>query len=197
MGLFLRSPWDSRRQSVSAIFICGCLIFSFARGAFAEELIKVDSALKKMFPRVGHFDRQVVSLSEEQIHMVEEAARLTFAGKHSDQVIVHIAREQNIVVGYAFEDTVIGKWGPIHYLVGLDANGVVSRIIILDYQEIRGRPIAKPRFLRQYQGKTIKDILQLHKDIDGITGATISSGSLTEGVRKILHIFELMKPQLP
>ena len=196
MGLFLRSLWDFKRQSVNAIFVCVCIIFFFVRSGFAEELIKVEGASKKMFPAAGHFDRQIVSLSKEQIRRVEEAARLTFEGKHSDQVIVHIAREQNTVVGYAFEDTVIGKWGPIHYLVGLDTNGAVSRIIILDYQEIRGRPIAKPRFLRQYQGKTIRDTLQLRKDIDGITGATISSNALTEGVRKILHIYEFIKPEL-
>ena len=196
MGLFLRSLWDSKRQSVSAVFICACIIFFFVRNGFAEELIKVEGALRKMFPAAGHFDRQVISLSKEQIRRVEEAARLAFEGKHSDQVIVHIAREQNAVAGYAFEDTVIGKWGPIHYLVGLDTNGAVSQVIILDYQEIRGRPIAKPRFLRQYQGKTIRDTLQLRKDIDGITGATISSNSLTGGVRKILYIYEFIKPEL-
>ena len=196
MGLFLRSPWGSKRRRLNAIFFCAYLVLILAGGAFAEELIKIDGALRKIFPKAGRFDRKVVSLSEEQIHRVEEAARLTFAGKHSDQVIVHIAREQDTVVGYAFEDTVIGKWGLIHYLVGLDTSGRVSQIIILDYQEIRGRPIAKPRFLRQYQGKTIKDALQLHKDIDGITGATISSSSLTEGVRKILHMYELIKPEL-
>lgn len=194
MGLFLRSPWDFRHRGAGVIFVCASIVFSGS--AFAEELADTDEALKKMFPKAGHFDRQIVSLSEEQVRRVEEAARLTFKGKHSIQVIVHIAREQNTAAGYAFEDTVIGKWGLIHYLAGLDASGAVSKIIILDYQEIRGRPIAKPRFLRQYQGKTIKDTLQLRKDIDGITGATISSNSLTEGVRKILYIYESIKPGL-
>ncbi|OGX42127.1 MAG: hypothetical protein A3G91_05750 [Omnitrophica WOR_2 bacterium RIFCSPLOWO2_12_FULL_50_9] len=194
MGLFLRSPWDFKPGHLFLSFICALVLFS--SNIFAEELIKIDGALKKMFTRVSHLDRQVVSLSAEQIRRVEEAARLTFAGKHSSQVIVHIAREQNTVVGYAFEDTAIGKWGPIHYLIGLDTNGAVSQIIILDHQEIRGRPISKPRFLRQYRGKTLTDPLQLHKDIDGITGATISSNSLTEGVRKILHIYKLVKSQL-
>ena len=194
MGLLLRSLWGSRPKRLFLSLACSLAVLG--SNVFAEELIKVDGALKKMFPGAVDFDRQVVSLSGEQIHRIEEAARLTFEGKHSDQVIVHIAREQNTVVGYAFEDTVIGKWGPIHYLVGLDTNGAISKIIILDYQEIRGRPIAKPRFLRQYQGKTIKDTLQLHRDIDGITGATVSSSSLTEGVRKILQIYELIKAEL-
>ena len=194
MGLFLRSLWDSRPGDFFLSLSCALLVFS--SNAFAEELKKVDGALREMFPKSVDFNRQTVRLSEEQIHGIEEAARMTFEGKHADEVIVYVAREQNNAVGYAFEDTVIGKWGPIHYLVGLDTNGAVSQIIILDYQEIRGRPIAKPRFLRQYQGKTFKDTLQLRKDIDGITGATISSNSLTEGVRKILHIHELIKPEL-
>ncbi len=218
MGLFLRSLWDSRCRGAGTILACVLAIFIFSCSAFAAELMKVDEALKGIFPEASHFERRVVPLSGEQIRLVEGAARLTFEGKHSNQVIVHIARaallgpprpasmrpsaeaglrrEQNTTVGYAFEDTVIGKWGMIHYLAGLDTNGAVSRIIILDYQEIRGRPIAKPRFLRQYQGKTIKDTLQLRKDIDGITGATISSNSLTEGVRKIIYIYEFIKPAL-
>ena len=194
MGLFLRSLWDSRPERLFLILVCSLVIWG--SNVFAEELIKVDGALKKMFPAAGHFDRRVINLSPEQVRLVEESARLTFSGRHSGQVVVHIAQADNTVVGYAFEDTVIGKWGLIHYLVGLDTSGAVSRIIILDYQEIRGRPIAKPRFLRQYQGKTLKDTLQLRKDIDGITGATISSNSLTEGVRKILHMYELIKPEL-
>ena len=194
MGLFLRSLWGFRHRGAAVIFVCASMVFGGS--AFAEELANADGALREMFPKAGHFDRQVVQLSQEQIHQVENAARLTFAGKHAEQVIIHTARGQSGTLGYAFEDTVIGKWGLIHYLVGLDTSGRVSQIIILDYQEIRGRPIAKPRFLRQYQGKTIKDALQLHKDIDGITGATISSSSLTEGVRKILHMYELIKPEL-
>ena len=149
MDLFLRSLWGSKRQSVSVIFICACIIFIFVRSAFTEELMSVEGALRKIFPKASHFDRRVVKLSAEQIRSTEQSARLTFLGKHSDQVIVHIAQEQGGAVGYAFEDTVIGKWGLIHYLAGLDTNGAVSQIIILDYQEIRGRPIAKPRFLRQ------------------------------------------------
>ena len=190
MGLFLLLPWDSRIGNI--LLSLSCALFFFSSSLFAEELIKVDEALKKMFPQAGHFDRQVISLSEEQIHNIEEAARMTFEGKHAREIVVYVAREESNIAGYALEDTVAGKLGPIHYLVGLDTSGAVSQIAILDYQEIRGRPIAKPRFLRQYRGKTFANPLQLHKDIDGITGATISSNSLTEGVRKILYINELV-----
>ncbi|PIW58254.1 MAG: hypothetical protein COW13_05350 [Candidatus Omnitrophica bacterium CG12_big_fil_rev_8_21_14_0_65_50_5] len=81
--------------------------------------------------------------------------------------------------------------------MSLSPEGQVIEVSVLDYQEIRGKPVAKNRFLKQYQNKTIHNPVKLKKDIDGITGATISSRSLTDGVRKILYIFELIKGSLP
>ena len=110
--------------------------------------------------------------------------------------MLYILKGEDRVLGYAFEDTVLGKWGPIHYVVGINDAGEVLRVIVLDYQEIRGRPVAKRRFLRQYEGKTAHDPVRLREDIDGISGATISSRSLTDGIRKIINIFELKRDDL-
>ena len=78
----------------------------------------------------------------------------------------------------------------------MNVQGAIVEVIILDYSEIRGKPIAKRRFLRQYKGKTTKDPVLLRRDIDGISGATISSRSLTDGIRKILYIFTEIKSEL-
>lgn len=84
----------------------------------------------------------------------------------------------------------LGKWGPIHYALAVNPDGRIHKAVVLDYEEIRGKNVAKSRFLRQYEGKSTKDPVMLRQDIDGITGATISSRSMTDGVRKLLHIFE-------
>ena len=94
------------------------------------------------------------------------------------------------MVGYALEDAVTGKWGPIHYLLGVDPGGKIRKIVVLAFKEKRGRPIAKPRFLRQFTNKTLKDPLKLRRDINGISGATISSQAITGGIKKLLYIFE-------
>lgn len=156
--------------------------------------MKVQDALAKMFPQAVYFRRERIQLSLRQIQEIESAAHISFEGRHAPEIIVHIAQDGEGAIGCALEDTVIGKWGPIHYLAGLDLSGKILQIVILDYQEIRGRPIAKRRFLRQYEGKTIRDPLRLSQDVDGISGATISSGSLTEGVRKILYIYAHIQP---
>jgi len=177
--------------NLAIIAIWGCFIFP--PHSSAEELITVDKALKQLFPKADSFNKKVFSLSAQQIHQIEETAKLTFNGTHSERITVYVTKEKDKIVGYAFEDTVIGKWGPIHYLLALNPEGTILQIIILDYQEIRGKPIAKKRFLRQYQNKGIDDELQLRKDIDGISGATISSRSLTDGARKIVRVYHLMR----
>ena len=176
-------------------FIIAVCSNCFSRG-WADALISLDEALKQIYKNAQDFHKKTIVLTSQQIRQIETGAAITFEGSHADTVKVYVAYENGKPAGYAFEDTVIGKWGPIHYLLGLDPQGTVLDTIILDYQEIRGKPIAKKRFLRQYKGKTSRHAVQLQKDIDGVTGATISSRSLTDGIRKILHTYHLIQPAL-
>jgi len=184
------------KENSQPLIIIALVVLVFLNGisfSAAEDLISADNALKKIFREATRFDSRNTALSGEQITVIEEKARIKFQGTHSTNIQMYLAKKGEQTLGFAFEDIVIGKWGPIHYLIGLDSQGTILDVIILDYQEIRGRPIAKSRFLRQYKHKTVGDPVILRKDIDGITGATISSRSLTNGIRKLLHVFEEMK----
>lgn len=158
---------------------------------FADHLISVEKALKKIYRKATQFKEHYINLTEDQVDQIATQARINFAGSHSPRLIKYSAFANDQLIGVAYEDTVIGKWGPIHYLVGLDLEGNIIEVKILDYLEIRGKPIAKRRFLKQYRKKSINSPLRLRKDIDGVTGATISSRSLTDGVRKILIIHSI------
>ena len=166
----------------------------YASFSIAEELAKPEKALKAIFSEAESCDFKKITLTGEQIADIERKADINFSGAHSQEIIFCAVQKQGEIVGYAFEDTVIGKWGPIHYLLGVSTEGKVKGVVVLDYKEIRGRPVAKKRFLGQYKGKDINDPLKLREDIDGITGATISSRSLTDGVRKLLNVYEQIKP---
>lgn len=159
----------------------------------AEELIGVEQALAKVFKKATGIERTDVALTPDQIVLIEKSAEIQFDQTHATHIIYYTARDAHGILGYVFEDTVQGKWGPIHYALAVDPRGTILEVVILDYQEIRGRPIAKKRFLRQYQKKSIGDPLRLRSDIDGITGATISSRSLTDGVRKLLNVFDVLQ----
>ncbi len=174
-----------------------CILFLLVSSTVsAEELTTAGEAVKTIYPASSSYDVRQIVLSDEEQSVVSREADIIFGESHHPQFRLYTVKQADVVIGYAFEDIVMGRWGPIHYLAGLSPDGKVVQVIVLDYQEIRGRPVAKNRFLKQYKNKTIQNPLKLQKDIDGITGATVSSRSLTDGVRKILYVFQLLKGSL-
>jgi len=81
-----------------------------------------------------------------------------------------------------------GYGGEIKLLVGIDEKGKVSGVKILSHQETPGlgANITAPKFLDQFKGKKVTDRLEAKKDIDAISGATISSRAVCHGVQQAL-----------
>ncbi|OPY89867.1 MAG: Electron transport complex protein RnfG [Syntrophaceae bacterium PtaU1.Bin231] len=81
-----------------------------------------------------------------------------------------------------------GYSGSIRMLVGVDGDLKVKGIKVLDQKETPGlgTNILKPQFLGQFIGKSSADKLEPKKDVEAITGATISTRGVCEGVRAAL-----------
>jgi len=94
------------------------------------------------------------------------------------------------VDGYAFIDNQMGQHKPITFAVKFSPSGVVLREEVMVYRESHGGEVHSPRFSRQFQGKTAKDSLRTNKDIDSISGATISSRAITMGVKRALVVVD-------
>src|ERR1700730_602183 len=93
------------------------------------------------------------------------------------------------VVGLFVFDRVIGKHLFIDYAVALDPGGRVHRVDILQYRESYGGEVRQAGWLAQFVGKTSASPLQVNSDIRNISGATLSSHHVTEGVKKILRLY--------
>jgi len=79
-------------------------------------------------------------------------------------------------------------------MLALEPDGKVKDAVVLELKERRGRPVKERRFLDQFFGKTIQDPIKLNKDIKGVAGATISSRGMSNGIRKLVYVFnELYK----
>lgn len=89
--------------------------------------------------------------------------------------------------GYFVVDQVIGKHEQIKYAVGINSNGTVKQIEILEYNESYGYEVRNAAWRRQFVGKSAASPLQLNVDIKNISGATLSSKHITEGVKRILQ----------
>jgi NosR/NirI family nitrous oxide reductase transcriptional regulator len=93
------------------------------------------------------------------------------------------------VAGLAFWTTELeplerGYDGPIKILVGLDARGILTGIIVVDHHEPYGSfSIDPPEFAAQFKGKNIRDPFKVGEDIDAVSRASMSILSATRAVK--------------
>jgi FMN-binding protein len=79
----------------------------------------------------------------------------------------------------------------ITYAVGLNANGSVKQIEVMDYRETYGGEIRNENWRGQFVGKTSESPLKLDRDIKNISGATLSCRHITDGVKRLLAFYEI------
>jgi electron transport complex protein RnfG len=96
------------------------------------------------------------------------------------------------VAGFAIVRTVLGKHGPIQLLVATSPGLKVIRTEILSFNERRGRAVRKQSFLSQFEGKGPADAPARRKEVDGVTGATVSSRAVAQGVRDALDVLSVI-----
>ncbi len=84
-------------------------------------------------------------------------------------------------------DSVEGRYESIDIAVAISPSGEAMGVEILTYREIYGYEVRSPKWRKQFHGKTSDSKLKLDKDISNISGATISSKSITYGVKRLLH----------
>jgi Na+-transporting NADH:ubiquinone oxidoreductase subunit NqrC len=87
---------------------------------------------------------------------------------------------------------VIGKHEFITYALALGADGTVRGVEILEYRESYGGEIRNPKWRQQFVGKRPGSQLRLDKDIKNISGATLSSRHVTDGVRRLLVTYQML-----
>jgi hypothetical protein len=92
-------------------------------------------------------------------------------------------------LGLIVVDHVIGKHLYIDYAVAIDTSGRVQRVDILQYRESYGGEVRERSWLSQFVGKSSASTLKVDSDIRNISGATLSSHHVTEGVKRVLAVY--------
>lgn len=107
-----------------------------------------------------------------------------------DRYTIFVAQTQGRVDGYAVIDDEVGLHQPITFATRLSSHGMVERVEIMVYREPRGDEVRDARFRKQFEGRTAQDPMRLDRDIDAVSGATISSASMAVGVRRAAVLVE-------
>ncbi|MEO5558151.1 MAG: FMN-binding protein [Dokdonella sp.] len=148
--------------------------------AYATQYMSVAEAQKAAFADAGEF--------REQPPIDAATAVALGAPGWSPQVFEAHASGQRL--GWLIVDRVIGKAELITYALALDAAGTVKSLDILDYRETHGGEVRIAAWRKQFVGKNVQSPLHLDQDIKNISGATLSSRHVTEGVHRLLQLYQ-------
>ena len=88
-------------------------------------------------------------------------------------------------------DEVLGKHEMVKYALAIQANGTIKGIEIMEYVESYGYEVAEASWRNQFVGKGTDAAFKLKQDIKNISGATLSCKHVTDGVKRLMVMYEL------
>lgn len=150
--------------------------------AYASKIMSTEDAVKELLGKA--VAGKEVSVDKDKVK-AKVGKGILVTGKY----MVYNAGSKS-----AIEVAQPGKWGDVCFVVALDnASGKVSGVIVTDSSEKRGKPVTEKKFLNQFNGKGSADAIEVDKDIEGVSGATVSSKAAVHAVKLAVAVGEAIK----
>ena len=174
-------------MSLDIRWLVAAAIYAVAPQCIAAKYMSVDQARALIFPFADEYVAKPVQLTPEQ---KQEIDKLSGVAGRTGQQQVWQAMSKGRMIGWFFVDQVIGKHELITYALGINADGSVRQVQVVEYLEVYGSQVRYPQWRDQFVGKTVNSPLRIDSDIDNITGATLSARHLTDGIRRLLFLHQ-------
>jgi hypothetical protein len=155
--------------------------------ASAQALPSREEALALAYPGADVKAEQVF-LTEAQM---KAAAARAGEALPSPLVARYTATKDGTVVGRAYIDTHVVRTKKESIVVALDSAGAVKRVEVVAFMEPPEYRAPEP-FVGQFTGRRLDDDLRLQRAIRPIAGASLTSRALTNAVRRVLAIDEVL-----
>jgi Na+-translocating ferredoxin:NAD+ oxidoreductase RnfG subunit len=178
--------WFRRLRTFSAAAGLAMLGVAIAggKGVFYTD----ESARKELFPASTGAAADTLRIDSSTAVAAKALIRQSISEK---EVVFERVLAGAIPVGYIYRGRERGKVELMDFSVALDTAGNVQRVLLTAYRENIGGEVGSKRFMDQFKGKKAGSALQLNRDIDGISGASLSSRAITVGVRKAVGFWKL------
>lgn len=165
-------------------------LFSLAATAHAQTVyLSPQQALKMAFQ-----GSQTVVLEKKSLTDAQRlAAEKSYGGKvEKKDWNVYLGKTGDRIDGYAIIDNEIGRMEPITFMTAISPQGDIRSVEILVYRESQGSEVHDSRFLKKFEGKSLKHPIRPTVDIPNISGATLSVRAVSLGARRALAIWEAL-----
>jgi hypothetical protein len=157
-------------------------------GLLAKVFYAKEEALRTAFPEADVIGKETFFLTGDQKKQVEALAHTRLDSK---LVTVYIGKRGQKPLGYAIIDVHTVRTLPEAVMVVLSPEGrVASTLILAFYEPLEYLP--NERWLKQFDQAKLTPDLRVGGRIAGITGATLTARAMSESVRKVLALHQVL-----
>ncbi|NLW17928.1 MAG: FMN-binding protein [Firmicutes bacterium] len=148
---------------------------------------------------VFHGITKDIIIAQQEAELQNKLQLLVPAAQHfekfetEDGGVYYVGWDNDNMVGAIVEGKATGYGGPMRLLVAIDGDGNVSGVESIEHGETIGigTRALEPEFLQQFNGIAYDEQLAAGKNVDIITGATVSSRAVMTGVENALELYKL------
>ena len=178
------------RRLLRCSLLLGLMAAVSAQAQGVETYLNTREAVGRMVPGAAKYNWARFSVTAEEISAAR--TRWNYDLDAASQYLLFFGwNEDGSLRGAMYVGSHQGKHGPIKMAVAMDPDGNVRDLAVMEYQEVRGRPVRERAFLEQYVGKGPEDPIALGRDVDGLTGASYSSRAVTRAVKEAVIVFSI------
>ena len=157
-------------------------------GAAAKVFYTQAQALDLAFPEADRVSKITHVLSVEEAREVE---RLSGSSLESRLVTLYNAWRGDELLGHIHIEVHTVRTRPEGLMIALDPQGRVVQLRVLAFQEpLDYMPVS--RWYALFRGKTAKDRLRVGYDIDGVTGATLTTRATAGAVKRMFAYHQML-----
>lgn len=162
----------------------------FAVPGFSNVFYSKEEAMKLAFGDDATVEMKSLFPTDEESARIEQLAKVKLESKLFS---FYVGKKQDTVVGYAAIESHNVRTKPETLLIVLDPDGNLRQVVTLAFHE---PPEYQPpeRWFAQLLNRSI-DQLSFGKDVQGVSGATLSSRAAIDSARKVLAVFQVMIKQ--
>lgn len=163
------------------------ILLSTAYPSHAKVYYSKSEAMEIAFGKNAEIENLPLFPSDEDIAKIEQLAQVKLDSK---MFTFYVGRQQNQVVAYAAIETRTVRTKPETLLIVLEPDGTLRGVTTLAFHEPPEYE-APQRWFEQLAKKTM-DELSFASGVQAISGATLSTRSALDSVRKVLAFYQVM-----
>jgi len=155
--------------------------------SFATIFYSKNEAMELAFGKGAQVEQLSLFPDENEAAKIEQDSKVKL---DSGLFTFYVGKDQGKILGYAAIETSTVRTKPETLMIVLTPDGELSKVVTLAFHE---PPEYQPpeRWFEQLYKRPLAE-MDFNKGVDGISGATLSTRSALNSIRKVMAIYQVM-----